>query len=63
MIINKFLQAATTLEEKVKIVEFLTAYARLDSGADHLHQENILKSLGLTQIVSQVNQVDFYLLD
>lgn len=55
MIINKFLQAATTLEEKVKIVEFLTAYARLDSGADHLHQENILKSLGLTQIVSQVN--------
>jgi hypothetical protein len=36
VIINKFLQAATTIEEKVKIIEFLTAYARLDEGALHL---------------------------
>ena len=57
------MQATTGIEDKIKIVEFLTAYARIDQGADHLQQENILKSLGLTQVVALVNQVDFYLLE
>jgi hypothetical protein len=28
-----------------------------------MHQENILKSLGITQLVQLVNQIDFYLLE
>lgn len=30
VIINKFMHAVTTIEEKIKIVEFLTAYAQID---------------------------------
>jgi hypothetical protein len=30
VIVNKFLQATTTVDEKIKIVEFLTTYARID---------------------------------
>jgi hypothetical protein len=63
VILNKFNQASTTVEEKIKIVEFLTSYARIDQGAEHLMHENILKNLGISQLMGLVNQIDFYLLE
>jgi hypothetical protein len=60
IIITKFLSTTSTVEEKIKIIDFFTSYARTDLGSEHLHQENILKNLGITSLVGLVNQIDFY---
>ena len=55
VILGKFIQNTTSVEEKIRIVEFLTSYARIRSGAEHLWNENIIKNLGMTTLVNLVN--------
>lgn len=63
VIVQRFLNNQSTIEEKIKIVEFLTAYTRVDQGAEHLNQENILKNLSISSLMTLMNQVDFYVVE
>jgi hypothetical protein len=63
VIVTRFIQNATTVEEKIQIIEFLTSYARVRFGAEHLWGENIIKNLGMSTLVNLVNQIDFYTFD
>jgi hypothetical protein len=61
VIVNRYIQTQTMVEEKIKIVEFLTSYAQIDKeGAEHLWSENIIKNLGISSLVTLINQIDFY---
>lgn len=55
VIVGKFTQNSTSIEEKISIIEFLTSYARIRLGAEHLLAENITKTLGITTLVNLMN--------
>jgi hypothetical protein len=55
VILTRFLSNSSNIEEKIKVVEFLTSYARIQSGAQHLFSESIIKNLGMGNLVSLVN--------
>lgn len=62
-ILAKYNSNQCTVEERIKIVEFLTTYARYDDGAEHLRHENILKGLSIGSLMTTMNDSDFYLSD
>lgn len=55
VVLQKYLSPYSTIEEKIKIVEFLTTYARIEHGAEHLHSENILKHLAISSLTETMN--------
>jgi hypothetical protein len=61
VIIQRFHHNLTSVEEKVRIIEFLIVYSRIEDGAMHLMQENILKSLSISSLMNAMNEADFYI--
>lgn len=63
VILQKYLSNQSTIEEKIKVIEFLTSYARIENGAEHLNHENMLKNLAISSLMNLMNQVDFYVVE